>query len=132
MSGWAERAAISPLETFRGHLRRGELAFPYSLEAQRAFFFPRLACPYTGSERIEWRVSRGLGTVYATTWIRPRDGDAYNVALVDVDEGFRLMTRIEGVAPESVAIGTRVRVRIHEAPGEETPYPVFVPLDSAK
>ncbi len=126
MSTIGHRAEVSPLQTFREHLRRGELAFPFSLEAQRAFFFPRLACPFTGSDRIEWRISRGLGSVYATTWIRPREGEPYNVALVDVDEGFRLMTRVEGIAPEEVAIGMRVRVRVHQGADDEAPYPVFV------
>lgn len=126
------RVATSPLETWREYLRRGHLAYPFSLEAQRAFFFPRIACPFTGSERIEWRVSEGLGTVYATTWIQPRDGEAYNVALVDVDEGFRMMSRIEGIPPEAVSIGMRVRVRVLAPEGGEAPYPVFVPLERSR
>ena len=51
-----------------------------------------------------------LGTVYATTVVRPRDGEPYNVALVDLPEG-RRMTRVEGVAPEAVRIGMQVRMR---------------------
>ena len=49
-------------------------------------------------------------TVYATTVVRPRDGEPYNVALVDTEEG-RRMTRVEGIVPEDVRIGMAVRVR---------------------
>ena len=49
-------------------------------------------------------------TVYATTVVRPRGGEPYNVALVDLPEG-RRMTRVEGVAPEDVRIGMEVRMR---------------------
>ena len=53
---------------------------------------------------------RMLGTVYATTVVRPRGEKPYNIALVDLDGG-RRMTRVEGVAPEDVRIGMTVRVR---------------------
>ena len=90
-------------------------------------FYPRVICPFTGSDRLEWRVSAGLGTVYATTVTHPREGAPYNVALIDCDEGFRLMSRVEDIAPEAVQIGMRVRFRIHRPGGDEPPYPVFVP-----
>jgi uncharacterized OB-fold protein len=117
----------SPLARYLAHLDKGELAYQWSPEAQKPVFYPRVLCPYTGSDRLEWRVSAGLGTVYATTVTHPRDGTPYNVALIDVDEGFRLMSRVEDVAPETVAIGMRVRFRVHRPKGDEPPYPVFVP-----
>jgi uncharacterized OB-fold protein len=49
-------------------------------------------------------------TVHATTVVRPRGEEPYNVALVDTPEG-RRMTRVEGVAPEDVRIGMEVRMR---------------------
>jgi uncharacterized protein len=122
-----ERIAQSPLATYEAHLARGELAYQWSPTAQKAVFYPRVVCPHTGSDRLEWRVSAGLGTVYATTVTHPREGAPYNVALIDVDEGFRLMSRVEEVMPEAVAIGMRVKFRVHRPPGDEPPYPVFVP-----
>ncbi len=48
-------------------------------------------------------------------------------------EGFRLMSRVEGIAPEAVKIGLRVRFRVHRPGGDEPPYPVFVPwVDSPR
>ena len=126
-----ERMAESPLATYQAHLDKGELAYQWSSAAGRAVFYPRVMCPFTGSQRLEWRVSAGLGTVYATTVTHPREGAPYNVALIDCDEGFRIMSRVEGVAPELVRIGMRVRFRIHGPGGGEPPYPVFVPLETA-
>ena len=42
----------------------------------RAVFYPRVLCPFTGSDKLEWRVSKGLGTVYATTVVHPGGGQA--------------------------------------------------------
>ena len=117
----------SPFATYVSHLEKGELAYQFSPQANRAVFFPRLICPYTGSDQLEWRVSSGLGTVYATTVVHPADGAPFNVALIDCDEGFRLMSRVEDVAPDAVTIGLRVRFRVHRPGGEEPPVPVFTP-----
>ena len=119
----------SPLTTWLTYLERGELAYQFSPSANKAVFYPRVIAPGTGKADLEWRVSQGLGTVYATTVVHPQQGAAYNVALIDVDEGFRLMSRVEDVAPASVAIGLRVRFHTRKAEGDEPPYPVFTPVE---
>jgi uncharacterized OB-fold protein len=121
----------APLKIYLSHLARNELAYQFSLEAGRAVFYPRVLCPFTGSDQLEWRISKGLGTVHATTVVHPSEGKPFNVALIDCDEGFRLMSRVEDIAPEQVRIGQRVRFRVHPAEGEEAPYPVFAPVESA-
>jgi uncharacterized OB-fold protein len=113
----------SPLAVYQAYLDKGELAYQWSPEANRAVFYPRVICPFTGSERLEWRVSAGLGTVYATTVTHPREGAPYNVALIACDEGFRLMSRVEDIAPEAIKIGMRVKLRVHRPGGDEPPYP---------
>ncbi|WP_272475828.1 Zn-ribbon domain-containing OB-fold protein [Baekduia alba] len=92
----------SPADVYTEHCRRRELAYQVD-HAGTPVFRPRVGCD-------DWRVSAGLGAVYATTVVRPRGEEAYNLVLVDLDEGFRMMSRVVGVAPEDVAIGTRVRV----------------------
>jgi uncharacterized protein len=119
----------SPLKTYIDHLERGELAYQFSPAAGKAVFYPRVLCPFTGSDALEWRVSNGLGTVYATTVVHPAEGAPFNVALIDCDEGFRLMSRVEEIAPEDVRIGQRVRFRVHRPGGGEPPMPVFVPVE---
>lgn len=126
-----ERMSQSPLATYLAHLEKGELAYQWSPAANRAVFFPRVLCPFTGSHRLEWQVSAGLGAVYATTVMHPREGAPYNVALIDCDEGFRLMSRVEGIPPETVKIGMRVKFSVHRPGGDEPPYPVFTPLEGA-
>ena len=125
-----DRISQSPLAVYQQYLDRGELAYQWSQEAGRAVFYPRVICPHTGSDRLEWRVSAGLGTVYATTVTHPRQGAPYNVALIDCDEGFRLMSRVEDAPPEAVRIGMRVKFRVHRPTGDEPPYPVFLPVGS--
>jgi len=125
-----DRASVSPLAVYLSHLEQGRLAYQFSPEADAPVFFPRLICPQTGSDRLEWRTSAGLGTVYATTVVHPQQGAPYNVALIDVDEGFRMMSRVEDVPPRQVRIGMRVQFRVHRSEGDEPPCPVFTPIEA--
>lgn len=124
-----DRAERSPLAIYLDHLGRGELAYQFDSVAGRAVFYPRLVAPETGAD-LEWRVSAGQGTVYATTVVHPQQGNPYNVALIDMDEGFRLMSRVEDLASTAVKIGMRVRFRAHHIEGED-PMPVFSPEAAA-
>ena len=122
-------AATSPLATYIAHLERGELGYQFSPSANATVFYPRVISPRTGHDDLEWRVSQGLGTVHATTVVHPQKGEPYNVALIDVDEGFRMMSRVEDIAPTAVKIGMRVKFRVHPAAADEPPYPVFTPAE---
>ena len=122
-------APESPLTIYLAHLRRGELGYQFSPSLNQAVFYPRVLAPRTGANDLEWRVSKGLGTVHATTVVHPQQGAPYNVCLVDVDEGFRMMSRVEDIEPRQIQIGLRVRVRVHAPEGDEDPYPVFTPLE---
>jgi hypothetical protein len=61
--------------------------------------------------------------------VHPTAGEPFNVALIDCDEGFRLMSRVEGISPDRVTIGQRVRFRVHRPGGDEPPMPVFTPAE---
>ncbi|GAA5236464.1 OB-fold domain-containing protein [Verticiella sediminum] len=122
-----ERIAQSPLATYTAHLQRGALAYQYDKERDHAVFFPRVI-PENGS--VEWRVSQGRGTVYSSTVVFPRGAAPYNVALIDLDEGFRMMSRVECPDPMQVTIGQRVSARIVRAEGEELPLVVFDRVDA--
>jgi uncharacterized OB-fold protein len=96
--------------------RRGELLYQRCPSCGRAQFYPRPACAGCGGETLEWRRSDGRGTVHAVTVVyRPPTAAfkldvPYAVALVDLDEGFRMMANIIGADPEAIAIGDRVSV----------------------
>jgi len=113
----------SPADVYAEHCRRHELA--YQLDADgRPVFRPRVG-------HDAWRISAGHGTIYATAVARPRDGAARSVVLVDLDEGFRMMSTVVGIAPEDVTIGMRVRLAWRDGAGEDDapPVPVFEPAE---
>ena len=123
----------SPLGVYIEHLKRGELAYQVCTDDNSAVFYPRAVAPTTGSTNLEWRVSKGLGTVYSTTTVHAaKDQPPHNVALIDVDEGFRLMSRVEDIDPMQVKIGMRVRMRVHPGDDKQPPYPVFTPAEGAR
>ena len=121
----------SPLGVYQEHLNKGELAYQVADDG-KAVFYPRAVAPGTGSGDLKWRVSRGLGTVYATTVVHYRNEAPLNVALIDLDEGFRMMSRVEDVDPMQVKIGMRVRFRVHPGDEKQPPYPVFTPAGGEK
>jgi uncharacterized protein len=127
-----EKLQSSPYGTFVEYCKKGQLAYQYSVDDKKAVFFPRVIAPVSGSTNLEWRVSDGLGTVYATTVVHARDTAPYNVALIDVDDGFRMMSRVEDIDPMQVKIGMRVKVRMHPGDEKQPPYPVFVPAEGVQ
>jgi uncharacterized OB-fold protein len=50
----------------------------------------------------------------------------YNVALIDLAEGPRMMSRVEGIAPEAVKIGMNVQAKIVQDDGRALV--VFTPV----
>lgn len=104
-----------PEAQYREFLRAGRFMIQRSATTGRYVFYPRVAAPGTGMADLEWVAASGLGTVYSITVNRARTG-SYNIALVELDEGPRLLTRIEGA--ETAPIGTRVRARIAAIDGE--------------
>ena len=81
---------------------------------------PRPMCPVCGATDLAFEQSAGQGTVYAATIVHAREG-AYDVSLVDLDEGFRVMTTVDGGGE----IGARVSGRVEDA--EDGPRLVFGP-----
>jgi len=125
MKETASEAPLSPRAYFERRCAAGELAFQRDLDTGRAVFPPRMVAPGSGSDRLAWETSKGLGTVYATTTVHSRDAGPYNLTLIDLDEGFRMMARVEELGSEQVRIGLRVRLRMEKS-GEES-FPIFIP-----
>ena len=77
-------------------------------------YFPREVCPHCGSDTLDLVAPGGSGTVHAVTTVRRKAeaGGDYNVCIVELDEGVRLMSRVDGVTPDAVQIGQRVRARV--------------------
>ena len=104
---------IHPDADFHQFLKEGRFMIQRSLSTGRHVFYPRVMAPGTGETDLEWVEALGLGTVYSTSTVRAKPpAQSYNVALVDLDEGPRMMSRVEGLPSEQVAIGLRVKARI--------------------
>ncbi len=90
-------------------------------------FYPRPFCLACESSDLFWVGAAGTGTVYSMTTVHmqvsPELVPPYVVAIVQLDEGPRLMTNIVDGA---CRIGDRVRVAWRERPGAP-PLPVFSP-----
>jgi uncharacterized OB-fold protein len=87
-----------------------------------------VAAPGTGNTDLEWRVSKGEGVVHATTVNYYKGEPPLNIAIVELDEGFRMMSRVEDIPAESVKIGMRVKLRVLPAVEGRAALPVFIPV----
>jgi len=106
-------SALHPERDYFGFLEQGRWMIQRSRSSGRYVFYPRVAEPGTGATDLEWVEASGRGTVYATTVVRQKPPTPdYNVALIDLAEGVRMMSRVDGIAPQQVRIGMTVRARI--------------------
>jgi uncharacterized OB-fold protein len=94
--------------------REGRLLLPWCRSCEQPFWFPREACPRDLSPDLEWRPTDGRGAVHAVS-VMPKPGnplmagrEPYVVALVELDDGVRMMSTVVGTDPWSVAVGDRV------------------------
>jgi uncharacterized OB-fold protein len=118
--------AQSLAEQYLQHLAQGRFMIQRERASGKCFFYPRRLAPVSGSTDIEWIEAGGGGTVYSTTVIRQKPPQPdYNLALIDLDEGPRMLSRVEGVPAAEVRIGLRVQARIIEDDGQ--PLVVFTP-----
>ena len=99
--------------------REHKLMYQVDNTTGQVVFFPRSRSPYTGTTDMTWKESAGLGTVYSYSVIRQsrhpafKDITPYAIAYVDLDEGFRILTNVTGVADpvNDVKIGMRVKLK---------------------
>lgn len=112
--------------------RQGELTLPRCTVCARFHSYPRVACPHCGCRHLAWQPVAGRGEVYSFTVVNraPSKGFEelvpYVVAVIALDEGPHLMTRLVQIVPADVRIGMRVQV-VFERQDDETTLPVFKP-----
>ena len=111
-------------------IEAGELRLQRCEACGAAVFYPRMICPHCFSGAMRWFTAAGTGYVYSYTVAHRAFGDfadqaPFTVALVDLDEGVRMMTRIVGADPGRVQIGMRVQMTIE--PIADANLPCFRP-----
>jgi hypothetical protein len=88
--------------------------------------YPRPFCLACEGRVMDWVPATGRGTIHALTIIRlpviPELVPPYQLALVDLDEGVRMLTNVEGL---TARIGDRVGLAWRERAGGLPPLPVF-------
>jgi uncharacterized OB-fold protein len=112
-----------PEKQYFDKLAAGRFEIQKCAACGRHVFYPRVVCPHCGADRLAWVAPSGRGTVYSSTIVRRKsaDGGDYNVCLVDLAEGPRLLSRIATIPPEQVRIGMAVTARIADGLVEFTP-----------
>lgn len=110
--------------------RAGELRLQRCRTCASAYFYPRPYCPECGSADVEWFVATGRATL-ASYIISERAAPGfeapYVIAIVQLDEGPRMMSNIVGVepTPERLVLDMPLEVRFEDR--GEISVPVFAP-----
>lgn len=104
------------------------LKLPMCTLCSRYFFPPSQFCPKCWSDSIVWSPVRGTGTILTYVTFRRLYEPSfaglvpYSTAVIELDEGPRLLSRVTGVLDASV--GARVAV-IYEDLDDATTLPLF-------
>ncbi len=96
-------------------------------------FYPRKHCPECWSSQLFWSEASGKATIfsYSVTLAGVEERFAedlpFVLALVDLEEGVRMMTNVVGCKPEEVSIGMNVEV-VFEKITDEITLPKWKPM----
>lgn len=101
-----------PQAAFERSLLEGRFMLQRSRASGKYVFYPRVLVPGTGETDLEWVEASGRGTIYALTTNRSR-GETYNIALIDLAEGPRMMATVVGGG--DVSIGAAVGAEIERS-----------------
>ncbi|WP_245717763.1 Zn-ribbon domain-containing OB-fold protein [Nocardia miyunensis] len=112
--------------------RGRRLVRPVCQDCARSFFTPQLICPHCLSEKWHYLDSNGRGSVYSSTRVHRSPSPAlpapYELAVVELDEGWHMLTNIVATADVPTPIGARVEVTWLEIDDHWT-FPAFRTLD---
>ncbi|WP_456390640.1 Zn-ribbon domain-containing OB-fold protein [Profundibacter sp.] len=114
--------------------RQGRLDIPLCADCGKHHFYPRAVCPHCFSDKLKFDTVSGRGTVHSYTISRRPAGPGfadevpYVVALIDLQEGPRMMSRVETDDVDGVQIGSSVEVIFVKATDEVT-FPYFKLVD---
>jgi hypothetical protein len=79
-------------------------------------YYPRPFCPACWGDTVSWKEASGRGTLYTYSVVHVNDLPPFNervpyiAAIVELDEGPRVMTNLEGIAFDDVRVGMAVVV----------------------
>jgi uncharacterized OB-fold protein len=125
-----EMEAVDPLAPYAARYweaaRQGELVVQQCDTCGRCQLYPRVVCVACHGGQLRWTAASGEAIVYTFSVVyRPMvnyiEAVPYIVAVVELEEGPKLMTRLVGLSPEDAFIGMRVTVDFEERDGRNLP-----------
>jgi len=122
------------LETqpFWDGLKEGKFLLRHCNACGTDHYYPRPFCPSCWSDDVSWREASGRGKVYTYSVVHVNDLPPFNervpyvAAIVELDEGPRLMTNIEGVPFDELRADMAVVVE-YKPISDDVTIPVFRP-----
>lgn len=117
-------------QEFYGWCTNGELRFQRCTPCRAWRHVPRQLCAECASREWAWEASSGRGRVFTWTLVARAMHPAfqhdppYAVAVIEMEEGVRLVSRVIDCSPEELEIGMPVRVAF-ERISDELTLPVF-------
>jgi len=132
----APRPRPKPERDTRGfweQLRDHRLVIQRCLECKTYRHHPRPMCPSCHSLAFEWAPVSGRGTVYSYALVNHllhpywAGKTPYNVVLVELEEGVRIVSNLVACPNDAIRIGMRVRV-VWEDVSDEISLPMFEPV----
>ncbi|WP_330255075.1 Zn-ribbon domain-containing OB-fold protein [Nocardia sp. NBC_00565] len=115
--------------------REGRLLIAQCADCGRVHHYPRVLCPFCWSEAVSPIEATGTGAVYSYSTVYVNDLEPfksrlpYVAAVVELDEGPRVVTNIDGIEPDQVRVGMPVRAAFREIV-DQTYAVVFTPIES--
>lgn len=98
-------------------LSEGRLLIKRCADCGAFHFYPRPFCPHCWSDAVEWHEASGRGRVYTYSTVYVNDLPPfgpevpYVAAVVELDEGPRMMTRLVDCTRDDVTIDMPVEFR---------------------
>jgi uncharacterized OB-fold protein len=128
MALFASRKLAPPVitaegKTFFDAARQGRFLIPVCTACDRPHWYPRAICPFCASDKMEWRVASGKGTIYTFSVMR-RVKEPYIIAHVTLAEGPTMLTNIVACDAGDVRIGQEVAV-VFQDTDNGAPVPMF-------
>ena len=108
--------------------REGKLLLQQCDACEAFQFYPRVLCSACGHRVLSWREASGRGRVASFTVVRKPVSSDYPtpsiIALIDLEEGPRMMSSLVDVEPDNVAVNAAVTVDFSDW-SEGVAMPVF-------
>ncbi|MDN8618475.1 Zn-ribbon domain-containing OB-fold protein [Variovorax ginsengisoli] len=105
----------------------GELRYQRCARCGQTQLIPRALCAACQHDQLQWQTSRGLGRILSFTVVHRAPTPAfkeevpYVIAIVDMEEGFRLMVNVKDGAGKALSIGQPVCIGYRAVDGSTLP-----------